>query len=96
MVVASNRFSLSATRRHVIGALVGFAAALTLSPAPIQAAEPVIIGELNSYTRLPAFTEPYRKGWQLALDEINQSGGVLGGRPLEVISRDDGGTPADA
>ena len=29
------------------------------------------IGEINSYSLLPAFTEPYRKGWQLALEEVN-------------------------
>ena len=29
------------------------------------------IGEINSYSLLPAFTEPYRKGWQLAVEEIN-------------------------
>src|SRR5207244_11006674 len=53
------------------------------------------IGELNSYTVFPAFLEPYKKGWQLALEEINRSGGVLG-RQLAVVSRDDGGTPGDA
>ncbi len=60
-----------------------------------RAAEPIRIGELNSYTRFPAFTFPYRDGWRLALDEINAVGGVLG-RPLEVISKDDGGRPGDA
>lgn len=59
------------------------------------AAEPIKVGELNSYTRLPAFTFPYRNGWQMALDEINATGGVLG-RPIEVISKDDGGNPGDA
>lgn len=59
------------------------------------AAEPVRIGEINSYSRLPAFTGPYRNGWQLAVEEINAAGGVLG-RPLEVISRDDNATPGDA
>ena len=29
------------------------------------------IGEINSYSLLPAFTEPYRKGWQLAVEEVN-------------------------
>jgi branched-chain amino acid transport system substrate-binding protein len=43
----------------------------------------------------PSFTEPYRKGWQLALEEINAAGGV-DGKKLEVISKDDGGKPADA
>src|SRR5947208_14868121 len=53
------------------------------------------IGELNSYKVFPAFLEPYRKGWHLALEEINRSGRLLG-RQLEVVSRDDGGTPGDA
>src|SRR5215469_8580056 len=53
------------------------------------------IGEINSYSALPAFTEPYRKGWQLAVEEINGAGGVLG-KKLNVISKDDGGKPADA
>lgn len=61
-----------------------------------SATEPVRIGEINSYARLGAFTEPYRKGWELAVAEINAAGGVLGGRPLEVISRDDNAKPADA
>ena len=55
----------------------------------------VKVGELNSYKVFPAFLEPYKKGWQLALEEINAAGGV-NGRKLEVVSRDDGGTPGDA
>src|SRR5258707_2124470 len=53
------------------------------------------IGEINSYSLLPAFTEPYRKGWQLAVEEINAAGGVSG-KNLVVISKADGGKPADA
>lgn len=53
------------------------------------------IGEINSYTGLPAFTLPYRQGWQMAVAEINAAGGILG-QELEVISRDDGGKPGDA
>lgn len=60
------------------------------------AQEPIKIGEINSYTGLPAFTLPYKQGWELAVAEINAAGGVLGGRPLEVISRDDAGKPGDA
>lgn len=59
------------------------------------AAETIRIGEINSYTRLPAFTDPYKKGWQLALEEINAAGGVKG-KKLEVISRDDAGKPGNA
>ena len=32
---------------------------------------------------------------ELALDEVNAAGGVLG-RKLEIVSRDDNGTPGDA
>ncbi len=62
-----------------------------------QAAEPVPIriGEINSYSSIPQFTTPYRQGWQLAVDEINASGGLLG-RPVQVISRDDAGKPEEA
>ena len=41
-------------------------------------AQPIKVGELNSYKRFPAFLEPYKKGWQLALEEINAAGGVDG------------------
>ncbi|MGQ0509266.1 MAG: ABC transporter substrate-binding protein [Betaproteobacteria bacterium] len=58
-------------------------------------AQPVRIGELNSYKVFPAFLEPYKKGMELALEEINAAGGVLG-RKLELVTRDDGGTPGDA
>src|SRR4051812_39763927 len=58
-------------------------------------AQPIKIGELNSYKVFPAFLEPYKKGFELALEEINAKGGV-NGRKLEIVSRDDGGTPGDA
>ncbi|MDH4094578.1 MAG: ABC transporter substrate-binding protein, partial [Betaproteobacteria bacterium] len=57
--------------------------------------QPVKIGELNSYKVFPAFLEPYRKGMELALEEINAAGGAAG-RRLELVIRDDGGTPGDA
>jgi branched-chain amino acid transport system substrate-binding protein len=63
--------------------------------APAFAQGEIKIGEINSYSGLPAFTEPYRKGWQLALEEINAAGGI-GGKKLAVVSKDDGGKPADA
>jgi branched-chain amino acid transport system substrate-binding protein len=63
--------------------------------APTFAQEPIKVGEINSYSRFPAYTLSYQKGWQLAVDQINAEGGVLG-RPLEVISHDDGGQAANA
>jgi len=58
-------------------------------------AQTIRVGELNSYKTFPAFLEPYKKGWELALEEINKAGGVKG-RKIEVISRDDNGNPGDA
>ena len=70
--------------------------ALSLSAAmPASAQQTIRIGELNSYEKHPAFLQPYKKGWQMAIDEINGAGGVLG-KKLEVVSRDDGGNPGDA
>lgn len=59
------------------------------------AGKPYRIGELNSYNRMPAFLEPYRKAMDLAIEEINAAGGI-DGRPLEIIVRDDNGVPGDA
>ena len=73
--------------------LLGIIAA-ALAAGAVQA-QNVKIGELNSYKVFPAFLEPYKKGMELALEEINASGGV-NGRKLELVSRDDGGTPGDA
>ncbi|MET2990872.1 ABC transporter substrate-binding protein [Herbaspirillum seropedicae] len=60
-----------------------------------RAQDTIRIGEINSYKAQPAFLEPYRRGWEMALDEINASGGVLG-KKLEVIARDDNGNPGDS
>src|SRR5690349_8859536 len=66
-----------------------------LAAAGSATAQPIKIGELNRYKVFPAFLEPYKKGFELALEEINAKGGV-NGRKLEIVSRDDGGTPGDA
>ncbi|HEY8383289.1 MAG TPA: ABC transporter substrate-binding protein [Microvirga sp.] len=82
------------SRRLALGLAVvmglGAAAGPSLAQQP-----PIRIGELNSYSRWAAFTVPYRNGWQLALDEVNAKG-VLGGRKIEIVSRDDGATTGDA
>jgi branched-chain amino acid transport system substrate-binding protein len=59
------------------------------------AAQPIKLGELNSYKTFPAFLDPYRKGMELAVEEINRAGGLLG-RKVELVVRDDNGTPGDA
>lgn len=69
--------------------------AVLAKPAFAQAA-PIRIGELNSYSRMAAFAVPYRNAMQLAQDAINATGGVMGGRRIEFVFRDDGSTPGDA
>ena len=66
-----------------------FTSALAQTPTPIK------IGEINSYSAIPQFTMPYKKGWQLAVEEINAKGGLLG-RQVVVIDRDDAGKPDEA
>jgi branched-chain amino acid transport system substrate-binding protein len=82
--------------RSALKLLLAVTAALAaIAAAPVLAQGTVRIGELNSYKVFPAFLEPYRKGMELARDEINAAGGVLG-RRLEIVIRDDNGNPGDA
>ena len=80
----------------LLGSVALIAAAQTVFTPAVAQSQPIRIGEVNSYTGLPAFTIPYRQGWQLAVEEVNAAGGLLGGRTLEVVSRDDAGKPDDA
>lgn len=66
-----------------------------LASAVLAQSGPIKIGEINSYSSMPQFTVPYRQGWQLAVEEINAAGGLLG-RKVEVIARDDAGKPEEA
>ncbi len=78
----------------VLAALV---ATTTFAAAPAQAQTQGVlkIGEINSYKAQPAFLDPYRKGMELAVEEINAAGGV-NGRKFELITRDDNANPGDA
>src|SRR6201995_5447498 len=80
-------------RRYLVGATLAIALAGMANSAMAQ--DEIKIGEINSYSLLPGFTEPYRKGWQLAVEEINAAGGI-NGKKLVGISKADGGKPADA
>ena len=75
--------------------LPGLVSLLLWSGAVSAQSQPIKIGEINSYSAIPQFTQPYRQGWQLAVEEINASGGLLG-RKVEVLARDDGGKPEEA
>ena len=72
-----------------------FIATLLTWQVPTQAQGVIKIGEINSYKAQPAFLEPYKKGMDLAVEQINATGGV-NGKKLELISRDDNANPGDA
>ena len=74
----------------IAAALLGALASFTPS-----AVADIKIGDINSYKRLPAHTEPYKMGARLAIEEINAAGGVLG-EQLVLVSRDDQGEPGEA
>ena len=78
-------------RRHLIAA----ASLVVAAALPVHAQGVIKIGEVNSYKAQPAFLEPYKKGMELAVEEINAAGGV-GGKKLELITRDDNANPGDA
>jgi branched-chain amino acid transport system substrate-binding protein len=66
-----------------------------VSVAAFAQSKSIKIGEINSYSSIPQFTTPYKQGWQLAVEEVNAAGGLLG-RKVEVIARDDAGKPEEA
>lgn len=80
-------------QKLVTSALV--AATLGVTSLVATAADTIKIGEINHYKRMAAFANPYKNGIELALEQINDAGGVLG-KPLEFIFRDDQGEPGEA
>lgn len=83
------------TRRLLLCAVAVAGALIAVSPAAWAQGVPIRIGEVNSYKAQPAFLEPYRKGMELAVEQVNAAGGIQG-RRLELIVRDDNGNPGDA
>src|ERR1700741_4630715 len=71
-------------------------AALALSlPGGLSAADPVKVGEFACLTGKDAtFGQSQHKGIQLALEELNAAGGVLG-RPIEMITEDNQSKPGE-
>jgi branched-chain amino acid transport system substrate-binding protein len=64
-------------------------------PAAAQSKPPVKIGLAAAVSGGSAASgEAIKRGLQVAMDEVNAKGGVLGGRKLELVIRDDEGNPA--
>ena len=81
------------TRRTLIAAAAATLAA-ALSPLAL-AADPIKIGLVTALSGQSAQAgEALTRGMSIAIDEINAKGGLLGGRKLELVRRDDEGNPA--
>ena len=79
-----------------LGVALILVAALLAAALPTAAQGPIKIGEINSFSGIGApFTGPYRAAVEMAVEEVNAKGGVLG-RKVEVHFRDDKGQPAEA
>ncbi|OXR49103.1 MULTISPECIES: ABC transporter substrate-binding protein [unclassified Pusillimonas] len=74
--------------------LLGLALGAAVSTSAL-AQDVIKIGELNSYKTQPAFLGPYKNGMDLAISQINESGGLLG-KKVELIIRDDNSNTGDA
>ena len=84
------RSPFSLGRRHLLAAGLALAAA-----TPALANEPIKIGLVTALSGQSALAgEAITRGMQVAIDEINAKGGLLGGRKLELVRRDDEANPA--
>ena len=86
-------------RRHALATLAATLAVTTAAgfalPGTAAAAEPIKIGLITALSGQSALAgEALTRGAQLAIDEINAKGGLLGGRKLELVRRDDESNPA--
>ncbi|MDO8387099.1 MAG: ABC transporter substrate-binding protein [Polaromonas sp.] len=79
-------------RRSFIAAA---AAVASLACLPVHAQEVIKIGLVTALSGQSAKAgEAITRGLAVAIDEINAKGGLLGGRKLELVRRDDEGNPA--
>lgn len=76
-------------------ALLAAIAACALPALPALAADTIKIGLVTALSGQSARAgESLTRGMTIAIDEINAKGGLLGGRKLELVRRDDEGNPA--
>jgi len=74
--------------------ILAAAAAAVLTFGSAQAADPIKIGHVAALSGGSAQSgEAITRGLGVAIDEINAKGGLLGGRKLELVQRDDESAP---
>jgi branched-chain amino acid transport system substrate-binding protein len=81
-------------RTRAAGSLIVGAAFIVCGGASALAADPIKIGQIAALSGGSAQSgEAITRGLTLAIDEINAKGGLLGGRMLELVQRDDESSP---
>ena len=84
----------SPVRRHLVALAVALAGGAWFA-GPALAADPIKIGLVTALSGQSALAgEAITRGLTIAIDEVNARGGLLGGRKLELVRRDDEGNPA--
>jgi len=78
----------------VAGAAASIALAVVAAPSSLSAQEPIKIGHVAALSGGSAQSgEAITRGLSLAIEEINAGGGLLGGRKIELLQRDDESVP---
>jgi branched-chain amino acid transport system substrate-binding protein len=83
-------------RRSLLGVLLALTVvAATVVPGFTQAKPPVVVALVAALSGGSALSgEAIKRGLTVAIDEINARGGVLGGRKIELVLRDEEGNPS--
>ena len=83
-----------ASKRRFVLSLAALGIGLSLV-GPVQAADPIKIGLVTALSGQSAKAgEAISRGLEIAIDELNAKGGVLGGRKFELLRRDDEANPS--
>ena len=82
-------------RRTLLSMLVLVVLAATVVPGFSQAKPPVVVALVAAMSGGSALSgEAIKRGLTVAIDEINARGGVLGGRKIDLVIRDEEGNPS--
>ena len=82
-------------RTLLVSLLVLTVVTATVLPGFTQAKPPVVVALVAAMSGGSALSgEAIKRGLTVAIDEVNAKGGVLGGRKLELVIRDEEGNPS--
>ena len=84
-------------RKLLVPLTIVLVASVVLTGCPKQAAEPIKIGLQAPITGEYAYEgEGFVKCVELVTGQINDAGGILGGRKIEIVKCDDVGKPDES